>query len=143
MKITETEKNNDENHANNPVNNQNKAHPVGDKKTPKPQPEALAWLMQTYPKVFDSKPPKPLKIGIFEDIIALPHKHSSDDIKAALRYYVRSWFYLEKITKENKRYDLEGNAVQDITEKHEKIAASNIAFYRRKKQINSKQVQEK
>lgn len=61
----------------------------------------------------------PLKLGIFEDLMAAhPQEFTKDELKAALGMHARSTRYLEAVATVGKRHDLDGKPVDDIAPEH-------------------------
>ena len=86
-------------------------------------------LLKEFPKAFTLKNPKPLKIGIKEDIFA---KWGDNAPMSKLRFgkalqgYVNTKSYLRAFATEQHRYDLEGKKVQEITEANKTHAATAL-----------------
>ncbi|WP_454265475.1 ProQ/FINO family protein [Sinorhizobium fredii] len=58
-------------------------------------PSALIrYLSERWPGAFDAKAPKPLKIGIRDDIRAVDDDLSDEELSRALRVYARTGTYL-------------------------------------------------
>ncbi len=76
------------------------------------------WLCEAFPKLFNPNEIKPLKIGIFVDIIE-SGKWPRGKVKLSkiLRAYCTSTQYKEKIILDANRYDLEGNVTSRVIEK--------------------------
>lgn len=81
--------------------------------------DIINYLSQQFPNCFSLEgEAKPLKIGIFQDIIT--HLESSEllsktKLRVALRTYTMSWRYLYSIKEGANRVDLDGNATEVIT----------------------------
>ena len=72
--------------------------------------DIINYLSQQFPNCFSLEgEAKPLKIGIFQDIIT--HLENSE----LLRTYTMSWRYLYSIKEGANRVDLDGNATEVIT----------------------------
>ena len=88
--------------------------------------DVIAYLAEQFPQCFSIKgDAKPLKIGIFDDLA----KRLDDDpmvsktrLRTALRHYTNSWRYLHAVKKDAQRVDLDGNAVEAVTEEHQQHA---------------------
>jgi ProP effector len=93
--------------------------------------QTLAWLQTTFPLAFFSKDQKPLKIGIQHDIFkhlddmalvdsadttTLPTLPSRIAIRQALSYYSNNIYYQKSLVNRDKRIDLDGVEVADITD---------------------------
>ncbi|MBE7939458.1 MULTISPECIES: ProQ/FINO family protein [Ramlibacter] len=80
--------------------------------------QVLERLFQLHPKLFGARF-LPLKLGAFEDLMARhPGEFSKDELKAALGFHARSTRYLEAVATQMKRYDLDGQAVEDVAPEH-------------------------
>ena len=75
---------------------------------------AVQLLMDAYPNVFSRDNPKPLKIGIQEDLVA-DDKVSRTKIKRALASYVRSPQYLRSFAEDADRIGLDGEPAGKVT----------------------------
>ncbi|MBW8309215.1 MAG: ProQ/FinO family protein [Candidatus Paracaedibacteraceae bacterium] len=79
------------------------------------------WLLSTYPQCFSEENPKPLKLKIEKDIFAELPKNlvfSRLHIREALGFYTRWSKYKEVLAKSTHRYDLQGNAVEELLASH-------------------------
>jgi ProP effector len=86
---------------------------------------AFDWLLRTYPQCFSEENPKPLKLKIEKDIFAeLPENlaFSRLHIREALGFYTRWSKYKEVLAKSTYRYDLHGNAVEELLASHKEYA---------------------
>lgn len=108
--------------------------------TAKPQnvKEIVAILAAQFPLCFSLEgPAKPLKVGIFQDLVArlaAEPQVSKTMLRQALRVYTSSWRYLEAVTEGTARVDLDGqpgdaidagqaaHALQTLTESKAKAA---------------------
>lgn len=92
--------------------------------------DVIAYLAEQFPKCFSVKgDAKPLKIGIFDDLA----KRLQDDemvsktrLRTALRHYTNSWRYLHSVKQGEQRIDLDGNAVEPVTEEHQQHAQESL-----------------
>ena len=75
--------------------------------------EIIAYLAQQFPNCFTLEgEAKPLKIGIFQDILVRLENSvvlSKTKLRSALRSYTMSWRYLYSIKEGEYRIDLDGN----------------------------------
>jgi ProP effector len=85
-----------------------------------------AWLETTFPKAFDFKDPKPLKIGIQKDF-NLETPFSRAQRSKVIRSYVNSPSYLTALVNGQWRYNLNGEPVEEISQKHKDYAAKALA----------------
>ncbi|WP_017445986.1 RNA chaperone ProQ [Gayadomonas joobiniege] len=92
--------------------------------------DIIAYLAKEYPNCFSLKgPAKPLKIGIFKDMVARLDDQapvSRTGLRAALRRYTSSWRYLQSIKTDAIRVDLEGNEAGKIEKEHADYAAEQL-----------------
>ncbi len=84
--------------------------------------EVLDFLFSEFPNCFKQKDGiKPLKVGIFKDIaerIEGSDKVSKTQVRQALRKYTSNWRYLEAVTKNEFRVDLDGNQAEKVEQEH-------------------------
>ena len=86
---------------------------------------ALQQLMEAYPKTFDRKNVRPLKIGIQEDLIA-DEKVAKNKIKRALASYVRSLNYFRSLREGVERIDIAGEASGTVTKEESDHAKQKL-----------------
>lgn len=78
----------------------------------------LQKLFELYPHLFGSKF-LPLKLGTYQDLMAAhPDVFQKDSLKAALGFHARSTRYLQCVVAGNKRHDLQGNPVEEVSPEH-------------------------
>lgn len=89
-----------------------------------PQPRArkvhpaLEKLFELYPKMFGARF-LPLKLGVYQELLALhPDEFKKEDLKIALGLHARSTRYLEAVAAGEKRHDLNGVPVEDVSPEH-------------------------
>jgi ProP effector len=84
--------------------------------------EVLEFLFKEFPNCFKAKDGiKPLKVGIFKDIaerIEGSEEVSKTQVRQALRKYTSNWRYLESVTQNEFRIDLDGNQAEKIEAEH-------------------------
>ena len=96
----------------------------------------LQKLFELYPHLFGSAF-LPLKLGTYQDLMAAhPGVFTKDDLKAALGFHSRSTRYLQCVAAGNKRHDLQGNAVEDVSPEHVYLAM--LELFRRRVITNNK-----
>ncbi len=78
--------------------------------------DTKAWLEGTFPKTFNFKGPKPLKLGIRKDLLLISSPFSKRCLHHCLGVYTHSKAYLEAIVQENWRYDLNGEKAEEVTQ---------------------------
>ena len=91
--------------------------------------KTIDWHIEYFPAAFfkQSKNLKPLKIGIFDEIIAFYDRletppFSKKKLREALNYYSSSPAYLNSQKTDTARVDLYGNEVDVVTEEQAKYA---------------------
>jgi len=91
--------------------------------------QTIEWLAENFPAAFLKKSNhiKPLKLGIFDDIIDFYERldsppFSKKALREALNYYSASPAYLNCQKKDTARVDLFGNEVDIVTEDQAKYA---------------------
>ena len=78
----------------------------------------LEKLFELYPHLFGAEF-LPLKLGIFQELLALHPEHfSRDTLKAALGVHTRSTRYLQCVAAGKPRHDLQGVAVEAVAPEH-------------------------
>ena len=89
----------------------------------------IDWLIEHFPNAFfkKSNEVKPLKLGIFEDIIDFYERldcppFSKKTLREALNYYSGSPAYLNCQKPQSARVDIYGNEVDIVTEEQAKYA---------------------
>ena len=84
-------------------------------------------LKKLYPALF-SNPPKPLKLRIQADIQARsPGLFTKPQLSAFLRRYTGSHGYLNALVKATHRFDLDGNAGDELSDEHRVAATEELA----------------
>jgi sRNA-binding protein len=90
----------------------------------------LEQLFETCPRLFGAEF-LPLKLGIFQDILAAhPEQFKKDSLRAALGVHTRSTRYLHAVAAGKWRHDLSGTAVEPVAPEH--VFASIMELYRRR-----------
>ncbi|MDF7671204.1 RNA chaperone ProQ [Orbaceae bacterium ESL0721] len=84
--------------------------------------EIITYLVKQFPNCFSLEgSAKPLKIGIFQDILSRLDDNtalSKTRLRTALRAYTSSWRYLYSIKEGIHRVDLDGNPNEVVTQTH-------------------------
>ena len=98
----------------------------------KPAHPVLDKLFELHPQLFGAQF-KPLKIGIFEDLLARhPDAFPRDELKVALGLHARSTAYLESVAAGLQRHDLDGQPVAPVAPEHVHHAIMEV--FRRRQQ---------
>lgn len=88
----------------------------------------LDRLCEAFPACFSRTAPKPLKIGLGEELLALAGVHpaltdlSRTQIRRALRIYTGSPAYRKALKKGGPRYGLDGQPAGEVTPEQQVIA---------------------
>jgi hypothetical protein len=113
--------------------------PTNPAKSEKPKIDVqpvLQKLFELYPHLFGNAF-LPLKLGTYQDLMAAhPEVFKKDSLKAALGFHARSTRYLQCVADGNKRHDLQGSAVEDVTPEHVYLAL--LELFRRRVISNAK-----
>ena len=91
---------------------------------------AERWPNTFFPK---AKKRKPLKVGIFEDLTAAAPDINRKMLRLALRIYTTTDAYVFACSKGHKRIDLNGNEVEEISER-DKARAREILEVKKNKE---------
>ncbi|MDI1352847.1 MAG: ProQ/FinO family protein [bacterium] len=104
--------------------------------------EIIDWLIEHFPSAFFKKgnQVKPLKIGIFDDIIDFYERldtpsFSKKSLREALSYYSASPAYLNCQKEDTARVDIYGNEVDVVTPDQAKYAYQRFQERYNKKKI--------
>lgn len=125
--------------------------PMNEDTQPKPRNKnreanqaAVALLVSQYPQAFSNDEPKPLKIGIQEDLVS-DDKVSRGKIKRALATYVRNPRYLQSLIVGADRVDLLGESAGKVSAEEEAHAKAKLEEYkqRRKERIKEQRQAQK
>lgn len=93
-------------------------------------PSVLEKLFELYPHLFGAKF-LPLKLGVFQELLAVhPECFERSSLKAALGMHTRSTRYLKSVAAGEKRHDLQGVAVEDVSPEHVYLAL--LELFRRR-----------
>lgn len=87
---------------------------------------AVALLTDKYPEIFNLEDPKPLKIGIHQDLQA-DSGISKTQLRKALSAYTRHYNYIACLTKGGSRIDLKGENVAEVTVEEIQHASDKVA----------------
>ena len=85
--------------------------------------ELFGWLCRTFPRCFNPRYKKPLKIGINDDIQAEYQRYyqmpaDPQILGQVLKRYVGDQKYQKAVLEHQQRYDLYGTAVESFSEQH-------------------------
>jgi ProP effector len=113
----------------------------------KAKEHALLWLATTFPQAFDNRLCiRPLKLGIMEDILdhieqASTAGISKSKLREAVVIFTRRIDYLVSLKSQEMRIDLQGNAVEAVTEEEAERAALKIRKRVEKSAKNARKIQ--
>jgi len=95
----------------------------------------IAEILTTlWPKTFSWNDPKPLKIGIREEILESTDSEDEKEIlQAALNCYVRRIKYVTSPINHTHRYDLNGHENELIIEKEKEYAKQSLINFNKNK----------
>lgn len=95
--------------------------------------ERIHWLCETYPHCFNQEDPKPLSIGMFNDILLEGlWPYSKTLLRKTLRAYTRSSLYQKAIIQVSKRHFLNGSIAQEITVFEKENAEKHLGFLKKR-----------
>ena len=89
----------------------------------------LAWLYEQFPSCFNQNELKPLKLNIDKDLLPFLEKENSPSkakLRDALTYYTNNIHYLKAVINGTHRYDLDGQQVEEITQKQKDFAHDKL-----------------
>lgn len=86
----------------------------------------MVCLERHYPKLFNTEKPKPIKVGIFEDMVAEHEDWNTELLQEAIKKYVRAEAYYVACVEDMHRYNLQGDRVDRITEDEEQHAITRL-----------------
>jgi ProP effector len=88
----------------------------------------IELLCERFPQTFDRNGPRPLKVGVYADIlVALGAGIQPPDLQSALRAYTSNARYLRVLSAGAYRIDLDGNPVGTVTPEDETVAKRRLA----------------
>ena len=110
--------------------------------------QIINFITEKFPLCFTagSIPAKPLKIGIFQELVARledESRVSKTQLRGALRQYTLSWRYLHCVKEAVKRVDLDGAEGDDVSLEHAQHALKTLkeskdkVFANKKKTTNT------
>ncbi|AGH81257.1 ProP expression regulator [Psychromonas sp. CNPT3] len=110
--------------------------------------QIINFITEKFPLCFTagSTPAKPLKIGIFQELVARledESRVSKTQLRGALRQYTLSWRYLHCVKEAVKRVDLDGVEGDDVSLEHAQHALKTLkeskdkVFANKKKTTNT------
>lgn len=87
---------------------------------------ALRQLESVFPKVFNLLNPKPLSIGIREELLALEQGVSNKQIRMGLFFYCNSHQYLCSVKEGVRRVNATGRYTKEVTKEEEQDAKKRL-----------------
>ena len=100
--------------------------------------DIIDWLCETFPQAFNFKQPKPLKLNVTRDIydhLPIDGTISKLKLRAALKYYTHSTFYLKALVEAADRVDLQGSATEPIDFSHKEFSQMLLAHRSEKRKV--------
>ncbi|EIQ0813571.1 hypothetical protein LUM57_004546 [Salmonella enterica] len=101
------------------------------------QREARALLEGFWPEGFSFSAPKPMKIGITDDLVADAERRglpfTREEIEAAVSLYAESYGYVLAMSAGLKRFSLNGEVVGETTESDREWARVRLTWRRYRK----------
>jgi len=89
--------------------------------------EGINLLAELYPRCFCRTNRRPLKVGIYDEVISRHPEMSKPQIKRLLKEYTQSPEYWSTLTAGTPRIDLAGNVAGEVTAADEEDARRKIA----------------
>lgn len=103
--------------------------PLSDSRREK-QREARALLEGFWPEAFSFDDPRPLKVGIFNDLASDAERRvlpfDADIIKPALKVYTCRYVYQKALSRQDCRVDLEGNPAGEVSVEQRDHASAQV-----------------
>lgn len=93
---------------------------------PSPLPAARALLKEFQEKFAVFRDHQPLAIGIDKQLLARQPELDRKVLRTALRIHTNSTPYLKAMGKATVRFDLDGNAADEVSEEHRSHAATTL-----------------
>jgi ProP effector len=88
----------------------------------------IKLLCDRFPQTFSRRGPRPLKIGIYADVLAaLSDATAPRDLKSALRAYTSNAGYLRALSAGAPRVGLDGNQAGTVTVQDEAVAKERLS----------------
>lgn len=114
-----------------------------DKEKAKEEQRLFKWLCKRFPKCFNPKEKKPLKVGISQDIEVIYHNEFFAPVdqyilRNVLRRYVGDTRYQQAVFDLKQRYDLYGKVVEDLAPNHVDYAKRRLEEIAEKAELRAK-----
>lgn len=93
-------------------------------------------MCRDFPRLFNKKHPKPLKIGILDDFLKTSQGTSKTRYRKALHMYTTMRQYQQAIINHANRYDLTGEACGEVTQPQKELALSKLNTKISKQHLN-------
>jgi ProP effector len=89
-------------------------------------------LCDRFPQTFDRNGPRPLKVGVYRDVLAaLGQAVRPRDLQSALRAYTSNAGYLRVLVAGACRIDLDGKPAGTVTPEDETVAKARLAEFKK------------
>lgn len=96
----------------------------------------INWLVATYPNCFNLRFPRPLKVGIINDIFSKEQwPHSKKLLRKGLGFYAASFLYQNALLRDAHRISLEGVIVDEVTEPQKQLAKEKLEEIKEKRRL--------
>lgn len=100
------------------------------KKHAEKRQQARQLLTCLWPKGFDFDAPRPLKVGITQDMLASAKERDVplllSDVRTCLRIYTMRMRYQKSLIKGGDRFDLDGNPCGTVTPEQQEMAKQTL-----------------
>jgi ProP effector len=87
----------------------------------------IELLCGRFPQAFSRHTPRPLKVGVYADVLAALDGVQPRDLQPALRAYTSNARYLRALSAGACRIDLDGKPAGTVTPEDEKLAKARLA----------------
>jgi ProP effector len=87
----------------------------------------IELLCERFPQAFSRHTPRPLKVGVYADVLAALDAVQPRDLQSALRACTSNARYLRALSAGACRIDLDGKPAGTVTAEDEKVAKARLA----------------
>lgn len=107
--------------------------PCQPKSTPAPKPGRFDLLLEKFPSTFNAHKPKPLKLGILQDLFEELEPESRTPVRRLLGAYCHTRRYLKALVSQDVRVNLQGNPCGAVTAEQKERAKKELLVARKQK----------